>query len=53
MKTDEQVAVKGVKELRNALRAEMMGYERGGPRPSLYDIQRALDYIVEAAEGKR
>lgn len=53
MKTNEQIAVKGVQELRNALRAEIMGYERGGPRPSVCDIQRALDYILEAAEGKR
>lgn len=51
MKTNEQIALAGAKELRNALRAEIMGYERGGPRPSVYDIQKALDHIIAAAEG--
>ena len=52
MKTKDRIAMIAVKELRNALRAEIMGYERGGPRPSVYEIQRALDHIIEAAEKK-
>jgi|GEM_PF-4164442 len=38
------------RDLRNALRAELQGYERGGPTPSVYDIQRALDLIVKEGE---
>lgn len=38
------------KDLRNALRAEIQGYERGGPKPSVYETLRALDLIV--AEGE-
>tara|TARA_R110002153_G_scaffold37733_1_gene110277 strand:+ start:2009 stop:2188 length:180 start_codon:yes stop_codon:yes gene_type:complete len=34
------------KELRNALRAEIKGYERGGPKPSVYAILTALNLIV-------
>ena len=49
MNDDITQAYEYTKDLRNALRAEIQAYERGGPRPSVYETLRALDLIV--AEG--
>ena len=52
MKTKEHMAMSGVRELCASLSNEISNWERGGRKPSLYDIKNALNSIVDFVEEK-